>query len=126
MKEILHDQLTRRRKSFNRYQAEKENARPRKAERTGKTLSALYREKRERVRGRAFSSAKEAEGDALQKQIIDKVRPYRSCGSVDDMLKAVEIHIRTHHLYESAVRLLRLTSRRAKAGAGGAWRKDRW
>src|SRR5690606_19476768 len=125
MKEILHDQLTRRRKSFNRYQAEKENARPRKAERTGKTLSALYREKRERARGRAFSSAKEAEGDALQKQIIDKLRPYQSFGSVDDMLKAVEIHIRTHHLNESAVRVLRFISGRAKAVAGAAWLKVR-
>src|SRR5690606_11245466 len=70
-------------------------------------------------------SAKEAEGDALQKQIIDKLRPYQSFGSVDDMLKAVEIHIRTNHLNESAVRVLRFISGRAKAVAGAAWLKVR-
>src|SRR5690606_36811364 len=57
--------------------------------------------------------------------IIDKLRPYQSFGSVDDMLKAVEIHIRTHHLNESAVRVLRFISGRAKAVAGAAWLKVR-
>lgn len=61
----------------------------------------------------------------MQKQIIDKLRPYQSFGSVDDMLKAVEIHIRTHHLNESAVRVLRFISGRAKAVAGVAWLKVR-
>src|SRR5690606_29344714 len=40
-------------------------------------------------------------------------------------LKAVEIHIRTHHLNESAVRVLRFISGRAKAVAGAAWLKVR-
>jgi len=61
----------------------------------------------------------------LQKQIIDKLRPHQSFESVDDMLKAVEIHIRTHHLNESAVRVLRFISGRAKAVAGAAWLKVR-
>src|SRR5690606_11052008 len=40
-------------------------------------------------------------------------------------LKAVEIHIRTNHLNESAVRVLRFISGRAKAVAGAAWLKVR-
>lgn len=61
----------------------------------------------------------------MQKQIIDKLRPHQSFESADDMLKAVEVHIRTHHLNESAIRVLRFISGRAKAVAGAAWLKVR-
>lgn len=59
----------------------------------------------------------------MNTNIIEKLTPYQSFQSADEMLRTVDAYIKTNHMTESALRVLRFISGRAKSVAGAAWLK---